>query len=90
MFGGGVASINFFSTGLSQFSHSCKLGFVVCILLLQLRTQKKINPSNLKHKMSTFVLVRLNVISRLESYHFPKLWLVIEAHVLKSRGVGHD
>ena len=46
---------------------------------------KKIKPSNLKHKMSIFALVRLNVISRLESYHFPKLWLVmIEAHVLKS------
>ena len=34
---------------------------------------KKINPSNLKHKMSIFVLVRFNVISRLESYNFPKL-----------------
>ena len=33
---------------------------------------KKINLANLKHKMNIFVLVRLDILSPLESDHFPE------------------
>ena len=53
----------------SQFSYSCMLSFVVCILLLEKRSGK-INLAYLK------LLVRLDNLSPLESDHFPEKRLV--------------
>ena len=61
--------MNFVFSRPSQFSYSCMLSFVVCILLLE---QKKINLANLK------LLVRLDILSPLESDHFPEKRLVLK------------
>ena len=50
---------------------------------------RKINLANLKHKMNIFVLVRLDILSPLESDHFPEKRLVtrVEVHVVESRQI---
>ena len=53
-------------------------------------TKKKKNLANLKHKMNIFVLVRLDILSPLESNHFPEWQLVIKVHVVESRQVSCD
>ena len=70
--GGGVVSMNFFffQTGLNFHTVVPKvLLFAFCFLS---RECKKKNLPNFKHKMNIFVLVRLNILSPLESDHFPK------------------
>ena len=53
----------------------------------RLSNAKKINLANLKHKMNIFELVRLDILSLLESEHFPEWRLAIEEHVVESRRV---
>ena len=70
--GGGVVSMNFFffKTGLNFHTVVPKvLLFAFCFLS---RECKKLNLPNFKHKVNIFVLVRLDILSPLESNHFPK------------------
>ena len=69
---GGVVSMNFFffQTGLNFHTVVPKvLLFAFCFFS---RECKKLNLPNFKHKMNIFVLVRLDILSLLESDHFPK------------------
>jgi len=69
---GGVVSMNFFffQTGLNFHTVVPKVSlFAFCFLS---RECKKLNLPNFKHKMNIYVLVRLDILSPLESDHFPK------------------
>jgi len=55
---------------------------------LSCERKEKINLANLKQKMNIFVLVRFDVfICRQSAIIFPRLQLVIKAHVVESRQV---
>ena len=60
----------FFQTGLNFHTVVPKvLLFAFCFLSLEC---KKLNLPNFKHKMNIFVLIRLDILSPLESDYFPK------------------
>ena len=71
--GGGVDSMNFFFSSQSQYYFQtvvCKVSLFAFYFLSHGR--KKINLANLKHKMHISELVWLNILSPLESDHFPE------------------
>ena len=66
-------SMNFFFPDQSQYYfHTVVRKVSLFAFCFSSRGRKKINLANLKHKMHIFVLVWLDILSPLESDHFPE------------------
>ena len=62
----------FFQTGLNIIFIQLYVKFRCLHFASRVADAKKINLANLKHKMHIFVLVWLDILSPLESDHFPE------------------